>query len=206
MVEGAVVARGRKAEQSEATRTELLRVARELFARDGYAGAATEDIVQAAGVTRGALYYHFRDKGDLFEAVYRTLQDELGPMLSEAFQGAADRGRWAQLKDGVAAYLDYFMDPAVQRIMLIDAPVVLGWQRWHEIESEFTLGRLDGALTFLRDEGELGVAQPIDVIAHLLMGLINEASMVISGADDPATARSQAGELIDHVLDGFQAR
>ena len=206
MVQGAVVVRGRKAEQSEATRTALLRVARELFARHGYAGAATEDIVQGAGVTRGGLYYHFRDKSDLFEAVYRSLQDELGPMLSDAFQDAADRGRWAQLKDGIATYLDYFMDPAVQRIMLIDAPVVIGWQRWREIESEFTLGRLDGALTFLRDEGELGVAQPIDVVAHLLMGLINEASLVISGADDPATARSQAGELIDHMLDGLQAR
>jgi AcrR family transcriptional regulator len=206
MVEGAVAARGRKAEQSEATRSALLRVARRFFAERGYAAAPTEEIVHAAGVTRGALYHHFRDKRDLFEATYCSLQDELGPLLSRAFQDAAEQGPWAQLKAGVHAYLDYFMDPAVQRIMLIDAPVVLGWERWREIESKFTLGRLDGALTFLRDEGELGVAQPIEVIAHLLMGLINEASMVISGADDPATARAQAGELVDHVLDGLQAR
>ncbi len=74
---GPATARRTQAERSEATRDALIEAARELFAEHGYAGVGTEEIVRAAGVTRGALYHHFEGKRELFEAVYERIEAEL---------------------------------------------------------------------------------------------------------------------------------
>src|SRR4051794_28026998 len=98
-------------EQAVATRTELLRVARELFAARGYADVGTEEIVRAAHVTRGALYHHFADKRDLFRAVHSQLADELLEQIVAHTAGSADA--MDALARGVQAFLDICEDPAV---------------------------------------------------------------------------------------------
>src|SRR5690349_7669558 len=115
-----------RADQSEATRAALIEAARELFAVRGYGAVATEEIVRAAGVTRGALYHHFAGKTELFEAVYEEVERRLVEQIaSSAISSASDP--LAALHAGAQAILDACENPAVQRIALVDAPSVLGW-------------------------------------------------------------------------------
>src|SRR6516164_3359363 len=121
-----------KAEQSEATRTALLATARAMFAERGYAAVGTEEIVRSAGVTRGALYHHFAGKAELFEAVYEDVERELVGTIADSLMATATDPLQA-LHAGTRAFLEACEDPAVQRIAMIDAPSVLGWERWREI-------------------------------------------------------------------------
>src|SRR6266550_3220506 len=112
--------KSRKAEQSEGTRKALLKVARDLFARHGFSDVSTEEIVRKAGVTRGALYHHFRDKRDLFAAVVEQVEQEVLERVAEA--ALAETDAWEQQRAAIGAYLDVCLEPAVQRIVLVDAP------------------------------------------------------------------------------------
>ena len=117
-----------KAEQSEATRAALIAAAHSLFAERGYAAVGTEEIVRAAGLTRGALYHHFAGKLELFQAVYEDVERRLVEQIAaSAMPGAGDPLQ--ALHAGAQAFLDACEDPAVQRIALLDAPSVLGWER-----------------------------------------------------------------------------
>src|SRR3989440_10061763 len=134
-----------KAAQSEATRSTLIATARELFAQRGYAAVGTEEIVRAAGVTRGALYHHFAGKKELFEAVYEDVERQLVEQIAaSAISSATDP--LAALHAGAQAFLDACEDPAVQRIALVDAPSVLGWEQWREIGLRYGFGLVEGTV------------------------------------------------------------
>ncbi len=199
-----MVANGSKEEQSARTRQTLIDVARALFAVDGYADTGTEDIVQQAGVTRGALYHHFIDKRDLFEAVYIDLQDELRDRILAAAGPPESDSIWVRIHRGTHEYLDHYMDPAVQRIVLIDAPSVLGWSRWRELDADYALGLLQAALTQAADQGTLAASADSDVLAHLMLGVISEASHVIASAADVAAARREVGADVDRLLESLR--
>ena len=130
-------------ERSEATRTALVAAGRELFAHRGYGAVGTEEIVRLARVTRGALYHHFNGKDDLFEAVVEEVERELTERIAaEAAARAADP--WGAMVAGAGAFLDASLEPAVQRIILLDAPAVLGWETWREIGERYGLGLVQG--------------------------------------------------------------
>lgn len=193
--------RSRKAEQSARTRASLLRVARALFAEVGYAGTPTEEVVQRAGLTRGALYHHFRDKRELFEAVFVDVQTETRQHIRAASNTKTER--WEQFLAGFDEYLDRSMDPATQRIMLIDAPAVLGWNRWRELDD--TLDLLQNAISDMQARGVVSSALPADELAHLLRGVANEAShRILSAADAPAERRRVGAGLVA-ILEGLRA-
>ena len=194
--------KGRKAEQYEHTRRLLLDVARRLFAEHGYAGTATEEVVRRAGVTRGALYYHFRDKRDLFRAVVEDLQQQILGQVQAAAATAADP--WAALRAGLHAFLDACMEPAVQRIVLLDAPSVLGWAAWRELDAKYGFGLLRTVLQELMDAGLLE-PQPVEPLAHILLGALSEAGLVIAEAEDVAEARAAVGASLDRLLRGLRA-
>src|SRR4051794_27900843 len=122
-----------QAERRTATRRALLDAGRALFAQHGFAGTPREDIVTRAGVTRGALHHHFGRKEDLFRAVFEELEAELGERIMIAAVAGADP--LAQLRLGCQAFLDAALDPAFQRIVLLDAPAVLGWEAWREADA-----------------------------------------------------------------------
>jgi len=193
--------RGRKAEQYEHTRRQLLDVAARLFAEQGYAGTGTEEVVRQAGVTRGALYYHFRDKRDLFLAVVEDLLQQ-GLVEIQAAEAAAT-DPWEALRAGLHAFLDACMEPSVQRIVLIDAPSVLGWAAWRELDAKYGFGLLRAALQGLLDAGLLE-PQPVDPLAHMLLGALGEAGMVIAEAEDAQAARRDVGDSLDRLLRGLQ--
>ena len=190
-----------KLRQPEATRAALVASARALFAERGYAAVGTEEIVARAGVTRGALYHHFGDKKDLMRAVLHDLSRELADASATAALKETDQ--WRQILAAVAAFLDACIDPAVQRIMMTDAPSVLGWDEWREIDTQYGLGLVKASLTNAMDTG-LIERQPVDPLAHLFVGALDEAAMYIARADDSALARREMGESIERVLDGLR--
>ncbi|HEY0516289.1 MAG TPA: TetR family transcriptional regulator [Solirubrobacteraceae bacterium] len=194
-----------QAERSQATRAALLKTARELFAQRGYAAVGTEEIVRAAGVTRGALYHHFEGKLELFEAVYEQVEEQLMTRIAEAVAQIEVQAPLRALEVGAQAFLDASeSDRAVQQIALVDAPSVLGWERWREIGMRFALGMVQATLDAAIAAGEVA-PQPVGPLAHLLLGAIDEGAMLIARADDAGETRRQVGESVTRMLQAFAA-
>ena len=194
--------KSRRAEHAESTRAALLAVAQELFAELGYAGTSTEEIVQRARVTRGALYHHFRDKRDLFEAVVEEMEAGIATRLVAA--AASETDPWGRLQSGLATFLDACEEPAIQRVLLMDAPSVLGWEKWREIDAKYGFGMLKGGLQSAMDSGAIQ-PQPVDPLAHLLTGAVMEAAMVIATAKDVRSARAEVGATLERLMEGLRA-
>jgi AcrR family transcriptional regulator len=188
--------------RSEATRQRLVTAARELFAERGYAGVATEQIVQAAGVTRGALYHQFRDKAALFAAVAETVQAEIAQRITAGAQADGPVDPMAALHAGVGRFLEACADPLVERILLLDGPAVLGWQPWRDLADRYGLGLLQHALQAAIDAGAI-TPQPVAPLAHVLIGALDECALYIARADDPPAAREQVTAILQQLLDGL---
>jgi AcrR family transcriptional regulator len=187
--------------RGEGTRGDLLRAARELFAEHGYANVGTERIVERAGVTRGALYHHFDDKRDLLRAVHEELEQELVASIGDQIAGIDDP--WELLATGVRAFLDACTDPAIMRISLVDAPGVLGWEEWREIDARYALGLVTFGLGNAMDHGVFR-RQEVGPLAHVLIGAMTEAGMLIANASDPAAARRAVEPALLTLLEGLR--
>jgi AcrR family transcriptional regulator len=192
----------RKAEQSDATRNTLLAVARRLFTEQGYAATSTTEIADGAGVTRGALYHHFAVKDDLFRAVFEQLEGEVAEHITREALAGGDP--LEQLRLGSRAFLDVCLDPAVQRVVLLDGPAVLGWETWQEIEERYGYGLTATGVQAAID-ARLVDAQPVAPLAHLLFGALAQAGMVVARAADPGAARTEMEAAMDRLLDGMRA-
>ncbi len=190
-----------KASQREATTRQLIEIAREHFTRDGYASAAMEEIVAQAGVTRGALYHHFGSKEGLFLAVLHQVQQEIGEQVDEATATLTDA--WEFLKIGSRAFLQASQAPQVRRILLIDAPAVVGWEAWRQADAEGAFPALREVLEQLQSEGAL-TGLSIDALAYLLSGAMNEAALWIAQSDQPDKALDSAVTALDALIDGLR--
>ncbi len=190
----------RQAERSESTRNALLAAGRRLFAERGFADTSTEEIVREAGVTRGALYHHFKDKKELFAAVFEELERELvtPPAVAPAVTDA-----WSALLAGSSAFLDACLDPAVQRIVLLEAPVVIGRDAWRAMEEKYALGLIQVGLRAAMREGFIA-EQPVGPLSHLLLAAINEAGLLIAQAEDVRAARVEVGASVVRLLEGLR--
>jgi AcrR family transcriptional regulator len=185
----------RRAQQADATRSTLIATARRLFARRGYPDVSIDEIVQAAGLTKGALYHHFRDKKQLFQGVVEQIEQAIQERLLAAAAKPGD-GQ-AQLRAACHAYLDACTDAEVGRIVVLDSPAVLGWEAWCKLDREYGLGFFVDRLRAIRKNDPA-----IESTAQMLMGALNVAGRVIAQSDDPRTARSQVGMTIDRLLAG----
>lgn len=190
-----------QAERLAATRAALLREARAIFASAGYEAAATEEIVKRAKVTRGALYHHFKDKRDLFEAVVEEVARGIATTIDDVT--APISTPLEMLVEGTRAFLDACLDPAVRRIYLIDAPAVLGWHRWRQIDAPHGVRSLrEGIAAVL--EVRPDPALSVEPLTFLLSGACNEAALWVAGAKDEKTARRAMdralGELIERLF------
>jgi AcrR family transcriptional regulator len=191
-----------KAQQREATTAALIGAARALFAQRGYAGVSTEEIVQRAGVTRGALYHHFGGgKEALFQAVLVQVSAETTREIASRAVAAGDP--WNELVVGINAFLDACMTPEMQRIVLIDGPSVLGWDLWRAIDADHGLGLLEAAVQEAMNAGHL-LPGSAKAVAHVLLGALDEAAMVVARADDPVTARVEMGQTVTNLLSGLR--
>jgi AcrR family transcriptional regulator len=201
---GSAPARRSQAERSEATRAALVEAARPLFAARGYAEVGTEEIVRAAGVTRGALYHHFDGKRELFEAVYEQIEAELAERIANGALNAGAAAPLEAMRAGAEMFLRACTEREVQQIALLDGPSVLGWDRWREIGAEHGLGLIEATLQAAVDAGAIA-AQPVRPLAHVLMGALDEAAMLVARAEDPEAARAEVGSTIDSLLGALSA-
>jgi len=172
-----------KTEKALATRGKLIAAARELFATEGYAATGTEAILAQAGVTRGALYHHFADKQALFAAVCEILHEEAERHILQAAEAAT--GAYDGLLAGCLAFLDFMVRPDVRRILILDAPSVLGWAAWNEIDRRHGFGLLVEGVAAAVEAGEL--RGDAEVIAVLINGALNYGVVWAGQSEDPAT-------------------
>lgn len=169
------------------TTTKLIDAARTVFATQGYSAALLEDVVQAAGVTTGALYHHFSNKLELFAAVYEKEQQRLAELSMTAHSARPDEDA---LEAGFRAFLEASRDPGVQRITLIDAPSVLGWERLREIENRYTIAQLRVGLE-IAIAADLIDERPVEPLVQMLNGALCEASMLIARSDNQQETTDQ---------------
>jgi len=155
-------------------------------------------------VSRGSLYHHFKSKEALFEAVLDAAEVRIGEATLLAAASAGD-DPVDVLRAGALAWIRLAGDPVVQRIVLIDAPAVLGWERWREIEEDNALGNLRLAMHAVADDGRIDAAL-VDPFAHMLLASVNELALMIARADDTATAQRQAETAVDELLTRLLAR
>ncbi len=188
--------------RSEATRAKLIEAGTELFADRGYANVGTEEIVERARVTRGALYHHFGDKRDLFRAVHERLEQNLVEDIGAAIAADPREDPLDVLEVAARAVLDIAIDRSIARITLIDAPSVLGWQEWREIDARYGLGLAEATLKAAMDAGRIA-AQPVTPLAHLLLAAIGEAAIMVATADDPAARRIEVEPALRALVEGL---
>ena len=186
--------------QGEATRRQLIDVATRLFADQGYDDTSTEQVLREAGVSRGSLYHHYDSKEQLFEAVVEHLEEGVVEQLVDVVVRHRDPVKI--LRAGCAQWVAMAEDPAVRRIILTDAPAVLGWQRWREIDERYGFGLLKHGVEAVAQAGRLA-AGDVDVVAHVLLGALNEAAMLVARAETPIAARREATKAVDRLIDGF---
>ncbi len=188
----------RQTARSASTRAKLIRAGRALFARKGYAGVGTEEIARRAGVTRGALYHQFPAKEDLFLAVYEQVERDLTERVSGLLGDVASP--FAAMRAGVRAFLEACRAPQVQRIVLIDGPAVLGWDRWREVAERNGLGLIEAVIRAAIDAGEIAPIA-VEPLAHLLMGALDEAALLVVRDPDATDA---VAATFERLLEGLR--
>lgn len=189
-------------EQSEATAARVLATARRLFTERGYADVGLEEVAAQSAVTRGAVYHHFGSKRGLFQAVLAQVQHSVADAIER--DTALVAGPWDMLEAGCRTFLVASVQDEARRIMLVDAPAVLGWNVWRHQDGANSGRLLEGVLGELADAGLLATVS-VDATAALLSGAMNEAALWIAGSSEPHTATEQAWTTLQRMLRALHA-
>ena len=191
-----------RAEQVAQTRAALITAGRRLFGTAGFAATSVEDIAREARVTTGALYHHFATKAAVFEAVFEQVHAD---MLDASVQAAAAAaGPVELLTAAIGAFLDQVLEPEVQRIIITDAPAVLGLARFTELDERYAYAGFVAALQAATDSGALRVDDP-GTLARLLLGALTRGLLIASSAQPKATRDAVAATMHD-LISGFATR
>jgi AcrR family transcriptional regulator len=183
--------------RGEATRSQLIVIATRLFADRGYEDTSIEAVLREAGVSRGSLYHHFASKEALFEAVAEDVETSVGAQTLAAASGSD--GPVAALRAGFLAWIRLAGDPVVRRILLIDAPSVLGWERWRAMEEQHALGLIRAVVQVIADEGKLR-PELVGTLAHVLLASVNEVALLVARSEDKEAAMKAGADTIDELL------
>ena len=195
-----MVVKGKKQERAEATRDALIEAARSLFGERGFSGTSLDEIVRAAGVTKGALYHHFSDKETLFAAVTEAVKRDLTRKLSDLFLSPDP---FDGLEAGCLAILDAYLDPALRQIVWVDARSVLSPSAYLELQGRYEPVFVRAALRRAMREGVIET-QPLVALATLLTGAIGEGCTLIADSEDPKAARAEVGQVMSRLLAGLR--
>jgi len=181
----------------EPTFDRLMRVGRDLFTEEGFAATSLDAVAAASGVTKGSLYHHFSGKAGLFEAVFEDEARRVTEQVARVVAGERDPRKGAEA--GVRAFLEAAQDPAVQRIMFLDAPSVLGWARVREIDAQYGLALVRLALEQLIAGSRLR-RRDVEVLSHLLFGALLEGAQLIARAENPVATRRKVERELRQLL------
>jgi AcrR family transcriptional regulator len=187
----------RNVARGEATRSQLIEVATRLFADRGYEDTSIQAVLREAGVSRGSLYHHFASKEALFQAVANDVETSVGTQTLAAAGGIVEPV--AALRAGFLAWIRLAGDPVVRRILLIDAPSVLGWERWRSMEEDHALGLIRVVLQAIAEEGRLR-PELVGTLAHVLLASVNEVALLVARSDDREAAMQAGADAIDELL------
>jgi AcrR family transcriptional regulator len=191
-----------QAERSAATQQALITAARRLWGERGYAEVGTPEIAEAAGVTRGAIYHQYADKAALFRVVIEAMDVEIIERI-EASVAAAQPKTPADTMHAMAnAWLDIAAEPEVRRLMLVDAPSVIGWAEYREMSQSNSVEAAEQLLNAAIEAGQLR-PQPVRPLALVLLGAFEEAAMYLARAEDPAQAREEVRAVVRDLIDGL---
>lgn len=190
----------KRIERGQVTRQRLVATAARLFADRGYEATSIEDILEEAGVSRGALYHHFDSKETVLEAVLQEIEAEVAQATVEASRGARDPA--SALRAGCEAFLELAQTRRIRQIALIDAPAALGWQKWREIEAQHGLGLLKAALGRAAEAGRLRTDQ-VDLFAHMLLASLIEVALMIARSQNSKAAVQQGRKALTRLIDAL---
>jgi AcrR family transcriptional regulator len=193
-----------QAERTAATRDALIAAGRSLFSAQAYNDVSTETIVRTAGVTRGALYHHFADKTELFAAVFESVEAEVTGRIGAAIASAGLSDPLAVMRLGAQTWLAASAEPEIHRIVLLDAPAVLGWERWREIGNRHNMGLVLALLAHAIEVGRIP-AQPVEPLAHTLLGALREAALYLALAPNRTQAADDVGAVINTLINSLGA-
>lgn len=191
-----------QAERTAATRAALIAAARTLFADHGYADVGTQAIVEAAGVTRGALYHQFGDKRGLFEAVFDAVEEETISGAAQAVLAAGDLDPVDTMLLAVDSFMEAIAAPGITRITMIDAPAVLGWEGWRARGEKYGLAVIEGLIAQAVEKGWMA-PQPVRPLAHVILGMLDESALYVTRADDRDTALAEVRAVIAQFVRGL---
>lgn len=175
------------AQRSASTQARLIAVARGLFGRDGYAATGTEAILDGAGVRRGAMYHHFADKAALFEAVCLALSEEALPVIEAATVRARDP--LDVLVRGSIAWIGYATRDDVRRILLVDAPNVLGWERWEALDQRLSAQALHTAVGEALKAKAIVFGGSAEMLATMANGALNALALRVGAPGSVVSSR-----------------
>jgi AcrR family transcriptional regulator len=188
---------GKRAAQGRATRGQLIEVATTLFADRGYEGTSIEAVLAAAGVSRGALYHHFAGKEALFKAVLEALSERVTAKVTEAIRDCTDPVD--AIHTGALAWIDLAGDPVIQRVMLVDAVSVLGWEQWQAMDEGRTVGGTRAMLQAVSDSGRLP-QELVGPFSYMIVAALDEAAMVVARSPDTGAAVAEGRRAVEELL------
>ena len=181
-------------ERTEQTRQDLMNAARRLFVEKGYAETATPDIVAEAGVTRGALYHHFEDKRALFQAVIeREATDVADEIERRTRRQTAPRDA---LLEGAAAYFDAMEVEGRTRLLLLEAPAVIGLPATAQIDAENAEATLRAGLEALLPQASL-----LGPLTAMLSAAFDRAAIAIEAGGSREDYEQGIAALLDGLAD-----
>jgi AcrR family transcriptional regulator len=163
-----------------------------------------DEIVRTAGVTKGAMYHHFRDKDELFRAVLEEVKVDVTGVAATTFVEIAAAGDGMRtVLEGCFALIDASVDPRVQQITVLDARSVLDISARRDVDARYEVALLRGAFRSAMRAGSIR-EQPIAPLAHIVAGAIIEACAMIVEAEDKDAARAEAHHVITQLLQGLR--
>jgi AcrR family transcriptional regulator len=195
--------RSRRTDYSESTKQALVDSAMELFTKNGYASTSLDAIVKRARVTKGALYHHFSGKQALFEAAFNQVEQRTMAQLRKVIDSGGSP--WERALDGVQEYIKVCLDPTYQRLVIREAPVVMGIERWREAEEHFSFGIVKQVLEQLIEAGELSDV-PVEVTARMMFASLSAGANIIAEADDPKKTSAEVFTALINMIVGIRRK
>ncbi|HEY1133001.1 MAG TPA: TetR/AcrR family transcriptional regulator [Nocardioides sp.] len=194
---------GRRAQFSAATKRTLVDVAERLFTENGYTGTSLDAIVAGAEVTKGALYHHFNGKRALFEAVFERVEGEAVRLIQKAMKERRDP--WDKAIAGLRAFVDVVQQPGYRRVVVQEAPAVLGYERVREQEERTSFAVVHDLVDHLLGDRN----QPVDAglvatFSSILFGALSAAGEFVADSDEPTDASRRVEIAFGYLISGMQ--